>query len=121
MREIKFRAWVKDSYYHAYSDSCGGRDSSSIEMLKLFFKHTAETDDVEQYTGLKDKNGREIYEGDIIRDYDEGYLYKVVFRDGSFMFHDYLNNDYYYDDDLPEHEIIGNIHETPELLEEGKK
>ena len=82
---------------------------------------------VGQYTGLTDKNGKKIFEGDIIStDIKRPYLI-VEFRDGCFMFNCNDGGEDYYDIMLPickeahtEYEygeIIGNIHDNPELLE----
>ncbi|RRG07301.1 MAG: hypothetical protein DUD30_01175 [Lactobacillus sp.] len=84
---------------------------------------------LEQYTGLKDANGKEIYEGDIVRGYyqepdrDDGYdgssMVKTVnFRWGSFWLGDFKNQIMLYTP--PIIEVIGNVHENPELLEEDK-
>ena len=81
---------------------------------------------VGQYTGLTDKNGKKIFEGDIIStDIKRPYLI-VEFRDGCFMFNCNDGGEDYYDIMLPickeahtEYEygeIIGNIHDNPELL-----
>ena len=90
-------------------------------------KHTVYSNTVGQYTGLKDKNGKRIFEGDIIStDIKRPYLI-VEFRDGCFMFNCNDGGKDYYDIMLPildepqtqyEYgEVIGNIHDNPELME----
>ena len=84
---------------------------------------------VGQYTGLTDKNGKRIFEGDIVStDITRPYLI-VEFRDGCFMFNCNDGGKDYYDIMLPilekaqtEYkygEVIGNIHDNPEFMKEG--
>ena len=84
---------------------------------------------VGQFTGLTDKNGKRIFEGDIVStDITRPYLI-VEFRDGCFMFNCNDGGKDYYDIMLPilekaqtEYkygEVIGNIHDNPEFMKEG--
>jgi uncharacterized phage protein (TIGR01671 family) len=88
-----------------------------------------------QYTGLKDKNGKEIYEGDILRTMDCSIPYAPVILQavkymphlGSFVLYTSINKDTEWDEmihqavtdrycNLADSEIIGNIYENPELI-----
>ena len=137
MRELKFRVWVKDEerYYdesdeESYMIVPNGNVTYTSEPYEedgvWFTDTTSATSDVivEQYTGLKDKNGKEIYEGDIVTlngeweeiEHDDCSI--VTFENGCFRVGDgYENEAGSY---LSDWRIIGNIHEDPELLE-GEK
>ena len=81
---------------------------------------------VGQFTGLYDKNGKEIYEGDIIL-YGGSIQHEVVFRHGAFgyliyggEFISYAGNTNFTFNPLnrsKKHEVIGNIYDNPELIE----
>jgi uncharacterized phage protein (TIGR01671 family) len=117
MREIKFRAWdkIKKKMYEAYSVTNG-------EMcVDINFTNECENGsriDLEwmQFTGLHDKNGKEIYEGDLMRNFDNSISlveYKEIEASDDatapgvgFQFSQEPFNI----------EVIGNIYENPELL-----
>ena len=73
---------------------------------------------VGQYTGIRDKNGKEIYEGDIVRTDEKEKLSKVEWDEdnaGLMLIADSIMMDFscYYPEEL---EVVGNIYENPELL-----
>ena len=139
-REIKFRAWDKEEnkminnvvpFFNSdgtleclvFGYSFGGYEFIEVELDKYQHIFTDPEFDkryvLMQFTGLEDKNGIEIYEGDIVECFNDG-LSEVLFRKGSFGTLTYTSRgiDFYtFNEVYGACEIIGNIYENPELLE----
>ena len=128
-REIKFRCWDKEGNNYSgwkpqmiYPETF----SEQVETPNCQFPHPYKTSRYEfmQYTGLKDKNGKEIYEGDICRlvPFEDNKHSEHMIGDRQVVWIDY-HACFYFADWVPLHwggfesiEIIGNIYENPELL-----
>lgn len=127
MRELKFRVWSEED--REYRTDC--------DVFRLFHGKTGcpatiysdEGDrfDIEQYTGLKDKNGKEIYDGDILGGIWESGFISWCEKCKQFQYHSAgigcmaCSGDVHWCEIVEDDgklEIIGNIHENPELLEE---
>ena len=143
-REIKFRAWDKNKkeyHYFGFNDMCGYEELEMVEMcegqnisgvyLRDGFHFSTNTNDrngelcpfmdIQQFTGLLDKNGKEIYEGDIVR---------ATFSDSCFPNKEqsmdivvkYGENGLHNCPQVSEYLwVIGNIYENPELLSNIKE
>jgi len=129
VREIKFRGkridngdWVYGYYYTQIITHAGNRKSRDHFMrTEQNIRYEVDPDTDGQYTGLKDKNGKEIYEGDIVRD-KKGRHLEVFWKEigtGGWWFCYNQDGDRYHVDaiHLDYLEVIGNIHDNPELLE----
>ena len=115
-REIKFRAWVNEHWVDWLPTSKSLETYNAVIIDKDGYSTDSKCH-IEQYTGLKDTNGTEIYEGDILMDGDgESFEYWVVkFEFGKFVGETVgVSEDIF---ELADLEVIGNIHENPELLE----
>jgi len=125
-REIKFRAWDNVNFrmfhfggfcWHDEYDLCyidGKLDVPAGDNLEWM-----------QFTGLKDKNGKEIYEGDICR-FGSGMVSPIIWKDGGLGYESYPGADYadfhgfaghqWLKEIMTTLEVIGNIYENAELL-----
>ena len=130
MREILFRGkrldngeWVYGYYVHIGPVSCQ-RAYIIPEYTSAIYVKEVDPSTVDQYTGLMDKNGKRIFEGDVakvLQGKDKDIAY-VGFENGAFMLYPKTGNiyertlwEYWYNDwDV---EVIGNITDNPELLE----
>lgn len=138
MRELRFRAWDKigkrmgEVNYIKYSNvqynQVSARFKQNEKTVDEWFaygdKDGCDNIILMQYTGLKDKNGKEIYEGDILN-YDNGIgvIGTVIWHGDGFAMKvlgaGMASNKTLYNS-LEDIEIIGNIYSNPELLKEGE-
>jgi uncharacterized phage protein (TIGR01671 family) len=111
-REIKFRAW--DGELMTGSLTLQEIVTDDTDFRQFWFDFKA----VMQFTGLHDKNGREIYEGDIVswRRDDETYTHSIRWSE-AFACFDFPMTVVQQMPQFYELEVVGNIYENPELLE----
>jgi len=129
MRELKFRAWDKENKeWYGESDpriltfvgfaifgECTLICTPPIEKLQHL--------EITQYTGLKDKNGVEIYEGDIVKTNWQNRNGVIAFILGSFCLKEFIETTSLQNlaRNKWEFEVIGNIYQNPELLSTQRK
>jgi len=112
--KLKFRAWDNKNQYMAY------QGTADLETIQSFFHHYGDQT-LMQWTGLNDKNGKEIYEGDLIKTPDNRTL-PVIFKEGCFGFENSFENIFeikkftYFTKALADTiEVIDNIYEIEEI------
>ena len=109
-REIKFRIWNNGQMRYSMD---GWSEDTDILNLSDLFTETI----LMQYTGLKDKNNKEIYEGDLLKmDYHGDTIFEVVFDNGAFCIKPFMSPDTLVDDYTDQATIVGNIYRNPEML-----
>ena len=136
-----FEKTLEDKYWIVYPNP---RYMPDWNLPYQMVRTDVDKNTIGQYTGLKDKNGKEIYEGDIVTGtdypfidegkqnyvgivvfYDDvasfGYVYKCVRKDKRGISNG-INNEFEANENLicDDLEVIGNIYDNPELLEEGE-
>ncbi len=124
-REIKFRAWNKKRKVLAASFSMKEiYDLNNGSIIKNKPLDDYQNYVVMQYTGLKDKNGKEIYEGDVVRETEEGFpedilgTYVIEYEGNGFWPKDRDNESGFSTNGYgTEFEVIGNIYEHSHLLD----
>jgi uncharacterized phage protein (TIGR01671 family) len=117
MKDIKFRAWDKDAKTMIYYDYIHPISIMFNGIINYGGKDMTDDFELTQYTGLKDKNGKEIYEGDILLDTDTQNIREIIYNAPSFVLKD--DNEYFYwTFHANDYIVIGNIFENPELLKE---
>ena len=127
MKEIKFMVWDKENkeFLELGGETFLTYDGEKLQVLEGNENYATEYKDIEilQYTGLKDKNGKEIYEGYIIQGLNT-WPFEVLIKRGHTRIkwkdydkqinEEYLLQSYINSDEL---EVAGNIYQNPELLE----
>jgi len=123
MKELNCRD-LEDFKFKVIQPGPGKKYTVNQYSLKSFPKELSSPYAIFQFTGLKDKEGKEIYEGDIIEykiEFDKKTKYKTVIKDidlifgfREFQYDEYSN----FNTNLNTIKIIGNIYENPELLNE---
>ena len=139
IREVIFRgkrtdceAWAEGDLLHYESGEmaiCKGFSKYGYEATEIIGRYKVIPETVGQYTGLTDKNGVRIFEGDIVRyaerrlgGEDVSVAFPVTFDEGGFCAHHYFLNNWLRNGlggntKLEDIEVIGNIHDNPELLQ----
>ena len=128
IENIKFRGKSKKTVEWLYGDLIRNVEGAfaivppyEISMNNYYRNYVVDKETIGQYTGLKDKYGREIYEGDILYYRDAKIKSPVTYRNGGFYFSHYGGTTFsaIADHEINKYTVVGNIYDNKELLTQG--
>ena len=128
IENIKFRGKSKKTVEWLYGDLIRNVEGAfaivppyEISMNNYYRNYVVDKETSGQYTGLKDKNGREIYEGDILCYRDAKFQTHIVYHNGGFYFSHFGGTTFTAigDHEINKYTVVGNIYDNKELLTQG--
>ena len=128
IENIKFRGKSKKTVEWLYGDLIRNVEGAfaivppyEISMNNYYRNYVVDKETIGQYTGLKDKNGREIYEGDILYYRDAKFQTHIVYHNGGFYFSHFGGTTFTAigDHEINKYTVVGNIYDNKELLTQG--
>ena len=128
IENIKFRGKSKKTVEWLYGDLIRNVEGEfaivppyEISMNNYYRNYVVDKETIGQYTGLKDKYGREIYEGDILYYRDAKFQTHIVYHNGGFYFSHFGGTTFTAigDHEINKYTVVGNIYDNKELLTQG--